>query len=137
MKFDRFIGLWRDIGDEIIPNIPLKPNDISEEESETEKETENRPLSPPPDLKGSCTLAIRFNNHGEYLKWAKYNPGRTWEFLVSYPAIMRARYSFKNALEVEMLAKKIVQLLTFGFDVYSASWELETNTENEEGNEEE
>lgn len=75
---------------------------------------------------GRCILEIQLKNHGEYLKWCKYvNPhGRQWEFLHTYPAIMRAEYFFKSSLEVEIMAKRIVQLLEMGFDVYSARWEL-------------
>ena len=134
--FDRALGLWREIAEESEAMVKelteLSVGEADEEPNdEAEKETENRPLSPQA-MKGSCVLTIRFENHAEYLKWAKYNPGRTWEFLVSYPALMRARYSFENALEAEMMAKKIVQLLTIGFNVYSASWVLEEKEEESE-----
>lgn len=76
--------------------------------------------------RGKCVLAIRFENHAEYLKWKYYcDPNRKWEFEVSYPAIMRMEFPFKNSLDVDILCKKIVQLLEFGFHVYSAEWKLE------------
>lgn len=75
-------------------------------------------------MHGRCTLSIRLENHGEYLKWRKYNGGRQWEFEHTYPAIMKAEYYFHSSLEVEVIAKKIVQLLEMGFDVYSARWSL-------------
>lgn len=76
-------------------------------------------------LFGKCILSIKFENHGEYLKWKTYNSGRQWDFLVNYPAIMRAEYEFHTALDVEIIAKKIVSLLQQGFNVYSANWQLE------------
>lgn len=75
-------------------------------------------------LFGRCVLTIRFENGAEYAKWKKYNPGRQWEFMVSFPALMRADYEFHTTLDVEMMAKKIVQLLEMGFNVYSADWQL-------------
>lgn len=82
-----------------------------------------------PELKevvGECILSIKIENHGQYLMWQKLNGGgnRQWEFLVSYPAIMRGRYSFKTSLDVEIIAKKIVHLMQMGFNVYSANWQL-------------
>jgi len=73
---------------------------------------------------GTCIIEINLKNHGEYLSWVKYEGGRKWEFVHTYPAIMRAEYDFHSSLEVEMLAKKIVHLLEMGFDVYSARWRL-------------
>lgn len=73
---------------------------------------------------GTCIIEINLKNHGEYLSWVKYEGGRKWEFVHTYPAIMRAEYNFHSSLEVEMLAKKIVHLLEMGFDVYSARWRL-------------
>lgn len=73
---------------------------------------------------GKCTLCIKFENHGEYLRWLTYAGGRKWEFDHIYPAIMRADYEFHSELDVEVMAKKIVQLLQMGFNVYSASWQL-------------
>lgn len=90
-------------------------------------------LSQAKKVKGKCVMTIQFKNHGEYLMWKKYfGNGRQWEFLVGYPANMRAEFTFSNSLEVEMIAKKIVQLLEAGFDVYSSMWELDKNEETEE-----
>jgi hypothetical protein len=75
-------------------------------------------------LYGKCVLSIRFNNFGEYKKWQVYVGERKWDFLVSYPAIMRAEYEFHTAYDVEVMTKKIIQLLQMGFDVYSANWQL-------------
>lgn len=78
----------------------------------------------PKPLYGKCILEIQLKNHGEYLRWQKYNGGRRWEFDHSYPAIMRASYEFHTAMDVEVMTKKIVQLLEMGFDVYSARWQV-------------
>ena len=77
---------------------------------------------------GKCVLSIRFKNHGEYLKWQKYTGSefsRQWDFAVSYPTVFRATYYFHTTDEVEMMAKKIVQLMQMGFNVYSANWQLQ------------
>ena len=81
----------------------------------------------PKKLYGSCILEIRFQNKYEYEKWLKYHPDRKWEFMVTYPAVMRAVYDFQTAQEVEIMTKKIVQLLQMGFNVYSARWQLKEN----------
>lgn len=129
MKFDKIKGLWTELKTE----VSTPPDDASEPE-ELEDEAEIPiPKEPPPPVKGSCILSIRIENRGEYLKWQKYNPGYQWEFIVTYPALMRAKYEFKNALDVEMITKKIVQLLQMGFDVYSASWKLEEQETKDEG----
>ena len=76
-------------------------------------------------LYGKCVLSIRVENHGEYLKFKKYNGGVSqWDFIVSYPAILRAEYEFHTILDVEVMAKRIVQLLQLGFNVHSAHWQL-------------
>lgn len=78
-------------------------------------------------LYGSCTLSIQFKNHGEYLKWLKYTGndiGTRWDFVITYPAIFRAKYEFHTTLDVDIMAKKIIQLLQMGFDVHSANWQL-------------
>ncbi len=97
--------------------------DISEPSYHPEKQEERK-------LLGKCTLSIRFENHGDYLRWKKYfGGGRQWEFLTAYPAIMRAGFTFHNSLEAEVLAKNIVRLLEAGFAVYSANWTLEPEDE--------
>lgn len=78
----------------------------------------------PKPFYGRCILEIQLKNHGEYLRWQKYNGGRKWEFDHTYPAIMRATYEFHTAMDVEIMAKKIVQLLEMGFEVYSARWKM-------------
>lgn len=124
MQFDKITGLWKEV-------ISEAKQVIAEETQEEDPEQEDFPpdgapsISSEPKVRGKCVLTFRIENHGEYLKWQKYNPGRQWEFVSVYPALMRAEYSFRNSLEVEMMAKKIVQLLTIGFDVYSANWKLE------------
>lgn len=133
MKFDKF-GYW--VMNDVVKPLAEKPGDepagdepdveIFTDEPEI-KEKLNK-WSEPKKLYGSCALSIRFENHGEYLQWKKYfGSGRQWDFIVSYPAVMRAVYNFSNSMEVEVMAKKIVQLLEAGFNVYSASWTLDQN----------
>lgn len=138
MKFDKF-GYW-------IMNDVIKPiADSQKEGSETDDEpdavifTDDEEVkeklekySQAKKMKGSCVLSIRFETHGDYLRWKKYfGSGRQWEFMTSYPAVMRAEYEFTNSLEVEIMAKKVVQLLEAGFNVYSAAWNLEENKNKE------
>ena len=120
MHLDAVTGLWKPDDNDYIPPISITEEDISET-------PEAEPGKPPPlpVMNGRCTLSIRFENEEEYERWKEHSGGRQWEFLVSYPAIMRAEYSFHNSLEAEILAKKIVQLLQWGFNVYSANWTLE------------
>ena len=95
--------------------------------AETEEEEDEDPKSETKEeekLYGSCILEIHFQNKYEYEKWLKYHPDRKWDFLVTFPAVMRAIYDFHTALEVEIMAKKIVQLMQMGFNVYSARWQL-------------
>lgn len=74
---------------------------------------------------GKCTLSIKVNNHGEYLKWKKYNGDSSqWDFVVSYPAILRADLYFHTVSDVELMTKEIVKLLHMGFHVHSANWQL-------------
>ena len=127
MKLDKF-GYWI-LNDVIKPFGDIKDDDpepdaeIFTDDPEVKKKLEK--YNEPKPLKGTCALSIRFENKGEYLKWKKYfGVGRQWEFFVSFPAIMRAEYEFTNSLEVEVMAKKIVQLLEMGFNVYSAAWNL-------------
>lgn len=143
MKMDKF-GYW--IMNDVVKPLIEKPDDISDPNDTSEYEPDIEIFTDNPEVKeklqkmseakpvlGSCTLSIRFNNHGEYLLWKKYfGIGRTWDFIVSYPAIMRAEYRFKNSFEVEVMAKKVVQLLEAGFDVHSASWRLDKPEKNEE-----
>ena len=75
--------------------------------------------------KGNCKLAIRFENRAEYLKWKRYiGNNQAWEFEVSYPAIMYADFEFHDSEDVEILVKRIVQLMEMGFNVHSANWSL-------------
>ena len=133
MKFDKF-GYW--VINSIAKTIPEEQEDNSDG---TPDELPGDPLDEEPlsyidpdriqepkKLIGKCILMIRFNNKGEHLKWKKYfGAGRQWEFIVSYPAIMQAEYSFRNSLEAETMAKRVVQLLEMGFDVHSSQWRLE------------
>lgn len=98
----------------IIPKLDVK--------EDKEQVSVRDPLVKP--MYGKCIIEIQLKNHGEYLAWVKYQHGRKWEFAHTYPAIMRAEYDFHSSLDVEMIAKKIVQLLEMGFDVYSARWRL-------------
>ena len=131
MKMDKF-GYWI-MNDVVKPLVENSNNDEGPDESDVEIFTDDpdvkeklTKLSEAKKIHGSCVLSIRFNNHGEYLRWKTYfGSGRQWDFIVSYPAIMRAEYNFTNSLEVEVMVKKVVQLLEAGFDVYSASWKLD------------
>ncbi len=75
-------------------------------------------------LYGKCVLSIRFENKYDYLKWQKYNGTRQWDFIVDFPATMRAEYEFETIADIERMTKKIVLLLQLGFNVYSAGWQL-------------
>lgn len=120
MHLDPMTGLWK--GDD---NDYRPPKILDEPEEEDEDRSVAVPEKEPKKIKGKCVLSIRFENHGEYLKWKTYAGGRQWDFLVNYPAVMRAEYPFESSLDVEIMTRKIVQLLEMGFDVYSASWNLE------------
>lgn len=75
--------------------------------------------------KGTCKLAIKFENRAEYLKWKRYiGGGSAWEFEISYPAIMYTNFEFHDSEDVEILCKRIVQLLEMGFNVHSTNWSL-------------
>ena len=133
MKFDKF-GYWI-MNDVVKPLAEKSGDEPAADEPDAEIFTDDPEVkeklnkwNEPKKLYGSCALSIRFENHGEYLQWKKYfGSGRQWEYIVSYPAVMRAVYTFSNSLEVEIMAKKIVQLLEAGFNVYSASWQLDRN----------
>ena len=120
MYLDPVTGLWKPDDNDYIPEKAT--DDLIDDQ---DQEPEIKIDSPSPILNGSCTLSIRFEDEKEYKRWKKYSGGRQWEFLVSYPAIMRAEYKFHDSLEAEIMAKKIVQLLQWGFNVYSANWTLE------------
>ena len=120
MHLDPYTGLWKPDDNDYVPEK------ATEELLDIPDSPEHDALAaPPPVLNGSCTLSVRFENEEEYNRWKKLSGGRQWEFLVSYPAIMRAEYPFHDSLEAEIMAKKIVQLLQWGFNVYSANWTLE------------
>ena len=119
MKFDKARGIWKDLETAVLQTF---------EEDEPEDDVpEHEPIIPDnkPKLKGRCVLSIKIEDELEFEKWKEYNPGRKWEFIVSYPALMRAEYRFVNSMDVEILVKKVVQLLQMGFNVYSAQWLLE------------
>jgi len=103
--------------------IPEWANDDEDDES-TENQSQKDITAKADEFYGRCVLSIKFENKYEYEKWLKYHPDRKWEFLVSYPAIMRATYEFHTKQDVEILASKIIQLLQMGFQVYSADWQL-------------
>lgn len=105
----------------------VEEEDIVEELPESEEDPDYIPgeLAKPQEFKGKCVLSVRFENEEDYQNWLKYNPDRKWDFLVSYPAVVRAEYIFTSSLDVEIMVKKIVQLLSMGFSVHSASWNLE------------
>lgn len=119
MKFDSLRGIWT----ETTKNIPDIPTDELPDEEEWPESFPDPPA--PPELHGRCTLSIRMDSEEDYQRWKKYNPDRKWDFIVSFPAVMRAEYTFKNAMEVEMMAKKVVQLLQMEFDVHTANWKLD------------
>ena len=126
MHLDPITGLWKE--DDNDYQVPAKE---SEDIDDTEKSI---PVDDPPVpiFNGTCILSVRFQNHGEYLKWKNFtHTTRQWDFIMQYPAIMRAEYAFHNAADVEIMTRKIVQLLQMGFDVYSTSWKLEEKTNEE------
>ena len=120
MHLDPVSRMWKEDDNDYQP-----PKILDEPEEEDEDRSVAVPEQEPKKIKGKCTLSIRFENHGEYLKWKTYAGGRQWDFLVNYPAVMRAEYPFESSLDVEIMTRKIVQRLEMGFDVYSASWSLE------------
>lgn len=137
MKLDKF-GYW--IMNDVVKSIVDGPEEDGKSEDpdaviftdDPEVKAKLEAYNREKKLKGKCVLSIRFENHGDYLRWKKYfGVGRQWEFMTSYPAIMRAEYEFTNSLEVEVMAKKVVQLLEAGFNVYSASWQLDENQNKE------
>lgn len=76
-------------------------------------------------LFGKCTLQIMFHDKYEYLKWRKYNGGKTrWDFMTTYPAIMRNVFEFHTSQDIDMMVRQIVQLLQMGYDVRAADWKL-------------
>lgn len=143
MKFDKNKGLWKPKEktlDDYIEDAKRLAGVLDEDD---DKEDEEDPdyipgeLNPQKKIKGKCVLTIRFDDEYDYSKWLEYNPGRKWEFIVNFPAFMRAEYIFNNSLDVEAMTKKIVQLLSMGFDVHSASWKLEEKEESSCGKTEE
>ena len=123
-------GLWEQDDNDYIP--PTATDDLPDKPMGDPLDEEPSPHDPnartyePAKLNCKCVLSIRLENHGEYLKWQKYSGSyRKWEFIHEYPAFMRAEYDLNTAAEVEEMAKKVVQLLQMGFNVYSAQWKLE------------
>ncbi len=91
-------------------------------------ESEESPYYKPKDdtLYGSCVLQIQIENGAEYLKWKKYNGGDArWDFMVTYPAVMRREYTFHTTADLDQMTYKIVQLLQMGFKVRAVNWQLE------------
>ena len=126
MHLDPVSGLWKSDDNDYKPPFRKKYEDDDESDEET-SDVKTKPSV----INGKCILSIRFENHGEYLRWKKYSGDRKWDFLVNYPAILRAEYEFNNSLDVEMMTKKIIQLLQMGFDVYSANWQVKEKIANE------
>jgi hypothetical protein len=76
-------------------------------------------------LFGCCTLQVKIENEEDYEKWKKYNGGRNrWDFQTSFPAVMQAEYDFHTSLDVDIISRKIIQLLQMGFNVRAANWRL-------------
>ena len=74
---------------------------------------------------GKCILQIRIENEQIYEEWRQYNGGSCrWDFLTTFPAIMRATYHFENMTDVTMIVQKIIQLLQMGFEVRASDWKL-------------
>lgn len=139
MHLDPVTGLWKPDDNDYTPRLVLHDSEDDPEEKPEDEQIVEQKKKKEKKLIGRCVLSIRFQNHGEYLRWKQFaGIGRQWEFMVEYPAIMRSEEEFTNALEVEMLAKKIVQMLECGIDVYSAQWQLkkEKEEENEDENHE-
>ena len=132
MKFEKF-GYW--IMNDVVKPIAEKARDEPEPDAEIftddpKVQDKLKNYGSPKKIDGKCTLSIRFNTEKEYQEWKDYfGGGRQWEFIVSFPAIMRAQYKFHNSLEAEVMVRKVVQLLESGFDVYSASWTLDKKEE--------
>ena len=122
MHLDPITGLWKNDDNDY---QPAPSNSWMEDIHAEEEDRVKSNIPPPPPLDGKCTLSIRFETPEDYLRWKYYFKGREWEFMVNYPAIMRADLEFHNSLDVEIITKKIVQLLQNGFEVYSANWKLE------------
>ena len=129
MHLDPITGLWKNDDNDYRPSASIE-SELDEILAEKSDEVGLKGNADPP-LNGSCVLSIRFETRKDYLRWKCYFEKNRWDFVVTYPAILRAEYEFHNSLEAEVLAKKIVQLLQAGFDVYSASWKLEKGTEHE------
>lgn len=110
----------------VLPEEHFKKPDWVYDPSEDESDNDVAADIPKKEdrLYGRCVLTIKFQNKYEYEKWLKYHPDRKWEFMVTYPAVMRAVYDFHTTLDVEIMTKKIIQLLQMGFNVHSASWQL-------------
>lgn len=117
MHLDPITGLWKGDDNDYQP----KPTYYSEEDTNPPKPSYIPKEKP---LRGSCRVSIQIKDEEEYQKWKSLNGNRQWEYLVNYPAVMQAEYLFDDSLDVEIMAKKIVQLLQMGFEVYSASWKL-------------
>lgn len=134
MHLDPITGLWKNDDNDYQP--PKRTDELEEDKDVYEDDKDGEILtdlnSSSPELHGKCVLSVRFNSVDDHARWNNYVQHRQWDFAVTYPAFMQATYDFHNALEVEVMAKKIVQLLQQGFDVHSASWKLEKKKEEEE-----
>ena len=117
MKMDPKTKLW-------IMDDPKQDNEVNDDEEDNIEEEQQANDEKNETLNCKCVLSIKFNNHGEYLKWKKYAGDRQWDFLVNYPAIVRAEYILSDVTDVNRMVNKIIHLLHMGFDVGSASWTL-------------
>ena len=105
----------------LVFNMDGESYEIPEEEVDDWHPAENKKI----ELDGKCRVSIRFQNRAEYLKWAKYmDPTGRWDFDVQFPAIMRKEYIFHSIYEVELMIKRIIDLLQMGFDVSMANFNL-------------
>lgn len=76
-------------------------------------------------LYGKCTLQIRFETEEQYNEWKQIHGGKSrWDFITSFPAIMKAEYTFSTSLDVDILTRTIIQQLQNGFNVRAVDWKL-------------
>lgn len=76
---------------------------------------------------GYATIKVIFKNAGEYAAFRKYILRTGW--MVSpacgYPMIEEMTLYFTCSDDVEKVTRTIVQLLQYGFEVYSSQWKLD------------
>ena len=79
-------------------------------------------------IHGTAVITVRFENRVQWQKYRKYILKTDWEFDSGYhPYTATLELPFKSAQDVDYIAMRVVQLLQFGFDVYSCSWKLDRN----------